>query len=116
MKFVNYKIVFGAIAVIILSIIIKNSTQEILEIKENGSFIADLEKEFKTKQNHNKFLKEQLKYVQTDDFIENEARNRLGLVQNGEVVIQEKFEPSYKKQIKENLEKPNWRQWIDLFM
>lgn len=34
----------------------------------------------------NKFLNEQLKYTQSDSFIENEARKKLGLVKKGEIV------------------------------
>lgn len=34
----------------------------------------------------NKYLNEQLKYTQSDSFVENEARQKLGLVKKGEIV------------------------------
>lgn len=116
MKFVNYKILIGAILVIALVIFLANTTRELFVIQNSGSVVEELENELDRKQNHNKFLQEQLKYVQTNDFIERESREKLGLVKKGEVVVQEKLESKIKVEIEQNLSKPNWKQWLELFM
>ncbi len=116
MKFVNYKILIGSIILIGLAAFLINVTKELFQIQQGGSVVKQLQEELSDKKNQNKFLKEQLKYVQTNDFIEKESRDKLGLVKQGEVVVQEKFNRNLTKSIEENLEKPNWKQWIDLFM
>lgn len=116
MRFVNYKILIGAVVSIALILFLINTTKNLLQIQQSGSLVEELEDELSRKQNHNKFLQEQLKYVQTNDFIERESREKLGLVKKGEVVVQEKFESGIKIEIEENLSKPNWKQWLELFM
>ncbi len=116
MKFVNYKILFGAILIIFLGIILKNTTQELIKIKNNGSYVERLEKELEYEKNRNSFLTEQLKFVQTDTFIEQESRNRLGLVQSNEIIVQKEIENPVRKTLEEKLSTPNWKQWIELFL
>ncbi len=115
MKFVNYKILIGGALIIIFVILLVNTGRELLTIQKNGSLIKQLENELERKENHNKFLQEQLKYVQTEDFIEKESRERLGLVKPGEVVVQERFESKIQENIQKQIEKPNWKQWMELF-
>jgi len=116
MKFVNYKILIGTILVIGLAIFLVNTSKQLLQIQRSDSVVDKLDKELENKQNHNKFLQEQLKYVQTDEFVEKESREKLGLVKKGEVVVQEKLESGINVEIEQNLSKPNWLQWLELFM
>lgn len=116
MKFVNYKILIGSILIIALTIFLINTTKELFQIQKDSSVLDKLEREYRNKQNHNKFLQEQLKYVKTQNFIERESREKLGLVKKGEVVVQEKLESSIQAGIEESLSKPNWKQWLELFM
>lgn len=116
MKFVNYKILIGAVILIILLLFLVNTTTELLKIQRTGSAVVELEEELSEKKNYNKFLEEQLKYVQTNDFIEKESRDKLGLVKKGEVVVQEKIESSVNIQLEEKLSKPNWKLWLELFI
>ena len=116
MKFVNYKILIGAVVIIALGFFLINTTKNLFQIQRSGSVMQELEDELSKKQNHNKFLQEQLKYVQTNEFIERESREKLGLVKKGEVVVQEKLESSINVEIEQNLSKPNWLQWLELFL
>src|SRR3989344_9324685 len=116
MKFVNYKILIGAVVVIALGFFLINTIKNLFQIQRSGSVVEELENELDRKQSHNKFLQEQLKYVQTNEFIERESREKLGLVKKGEVVVQEKLESSIQVEIEQNLSKPNWLQWLELFM
>jgi cell division protein FtsB len=116
MKFVNYKILIGAVVVIALGFFLINTIKNLFQIQRSGSVVEELENELDRKQSHNKFLQEQLKYVQTNEFIERESREKLGLVKKGEVVVQEKLESSINVDIEQNLSRPNWKQWLELFM
>lgn len=116
MRFVKYKILISIAVILILVIILKNAAEKFIQIHESGSVVENLKKELYEKQNQNKFLNERLKYVQTNRFIEEEGREKLGLVKKGEVVVQEKLEVGNRKIVEEKLSPPNWKQWLDLFL
>lgn len=116
MRFVNYKFIIGAVLVAILLLFLVNTTNELLKIRQSGSVVNELQNELNDKNNYNKFLQEQLKYVQTEDFIEKESREKLGLVKKGEVIVQEKIDNSVSIKLEEKLTKPNWKLWLELFI
>ncbi len=116
MKFVNYKILIVTFLVIGLVIFLINTTREIIEIRNEGSVVKRLENELDQKERYQIFLQEQLKYVQTDEFIDKASREKLGLVKPGEVIVQETFESNIQNNIEAIIEKPNWQQWLELFM
>ena len=58
-------------------------------------------------------------FYQSEDFIEQEARNKLNMIKEGETVIVlppnlEEILGEKEKQPQASL--PNWRQWLDLFL
>lgn len=116
MRFVNYKILLGITIILILVLVLKNVGGKSLQIYESESILENLKKELYEKQNHNKFLNERLKYVQTNKFIEDESREKLGLVRKGEVVVQEKLENTNNLTVEQKLSPPNWKQWLELFL
>lgn len=116
MRFVNYKFIIGGVFLIILLLFLVNTTTDLLRIQRTGSVVDGLENELREKENHNKFLIEQLKYVQTNEFIERESREKLGLVKQDEVVVQERIGNSVNTKLEEKLSKPNWKLWIELFI
>ena len=67
-------------------------------------------------------IQKQLEYVQSQDFIEQEARNKLGLAKEGEIIIILPDEESLKKlsprreEEQELLPEPNWKRWLGLFL
>jgi cell division protein FtsB len=67
----------------------------------------------------NQQLQDDLKLATSSAFIEQEARNKLGLVREGEtVVIMDKSHPSAggpDDQLKQTQELPSWKQWWRLF-
>lgn len=74
----------------------------------------ELKIELVTKSQKNAFLKERLQYVQTDTFINEQARNQLGLVQKDEYVIlaPPPEEKEFNKEILDHT--PNWRKWFEM--
>jgi len=60
-------------------------------------------------------LKQQLEYVQSNEFIEKEARDKLGMAKEGEAVVlmPENVSKSSENQIQGEV--PNWKKWWQLF-
>ena len=70
----------------------------------------------------NKKLAEQAELIQSEEFMEKQLRDNLGLAKEGEIVlvlpeadILRKLAPVVPKDEEEPL-KPNWRKWMDLFI
>lgn len=100
--------------VIVLLFIINGLIHSIFDTYSKKSLLTQAQKELEAEKLKNSKLKSQLSYVQTGQFIEEEARNKLFLVKPGEqhVVISDNlFEKN--NQPKKSL--PNWQQWLNLF-
>jgi len=68
----------------------------------------------------NEELKKQLEYVRSQEFLEKEAREKLGLVREGEVVVilPENFKEAIGNdysQTEKDKEVPNWEKWWKVF-
>ena len=85
-----------------------------ITLLNNAGYGKNLEKELSTEQQKNKFLKERLSYVKTDRFVEEEAREKLGLTKPGEkIIILTKKRGEIDQQQTED--KSNWQKWWNLF-
>lgn len=67
-------------------------------------------------------LELKLKFVKSEEFIEKQVRDKLGLVREGEIVvilpedeIVKKFAPLHYEE-EEVLPDPNWKKWMQLFI
>lgn len=79
-----------------------------------GQEVKQVENELAGAQKRNEELKKEFQYVQSDEFVEKEAREKLGLGKPGEtVLIIPKEEPSYAKATEG---KPNWWKWYELYI
>lgn len=70
-------------------------------------------------QETNNKLKNELRYVQSDEFVEEQAREKLGMAKEGEtvVIIQDKaLQEATKSAIPTPTPLPNAMQWLSLFM
>ena len=68
----------------------------------------------------NQELKEKLNYVESEEFVEKEAREKLNMAKEGEVVVvlpDNEFSPPTGGQFSKNKEEDlaNWQQWWHLF-
>ncbi len=69
----------------------------------------------------NEGLKEEVKLVQGQEFLEKQARDKLGLAKEGEIVLVLPEKETLKlfiletKEEKETLPDPNWKKWLKLF-
>lgn len=74
-----------------------------------------LKKELEAEKKKNQFLKQRLFYVKTDEFVEEQARKKLGLVKPGEHTVIAPPEPPKGKETIEIDKTPNWEKWWKLF-
>ena len=64
----------------------------------------------------NKQLQQKLEEVKSDDFVEREAREKLGLGKLGEVVVIVPSPPNLKSQATNSNTEANWRKWWELYV
>lgn len=109
------KILFITITIILL-LIINNLVRSIYDIWQKKDFVAEAEKELIFQKQENQRLKSELSYVQTPEFVEKEARDKLFMVKEGEkrvLLPKEGDEVAIENFPETNL--PNWKKWLELF-
>lgn len=107
-------IVIGASAVLVV-----NLSRSIWDLWRRRDILGERESVLKRIEAEHKRLQSELEYTQSPAFIEQEARNRLGLGKEGEAVVlipNDQF-PISNDQTKEEKEEnlPNWKRWWRLF-
>lgn len=107
------KIIF-IIVIVVLLIIINNLAHSIYDIWQKKDLVTKAENELNFQKQENNKLKSEVAYVQTPEFIEKEARDKLFMVKKGEQRVLIPQEPVKKEEIQKN-SLPNWKQWWELF-
>jgi len=121
---VNKKIVniIGPLTSIVLLVVLTSSfIKGIKRIRDGDALIKKNQAKLEKQVEENKKLEEQVKIVQSDEFMEEQLRNKLGLVKEGEIVIVlpeadivRKLAPIIPEE-EEVKSKPNWQKWMELF-
>lgn len=107
------------ITLIVSLFFINNLVRSIFNLWQKQSLLEREKKELAKAKEENKRLKEQFYYVQSPEFIEEQARNKLLLLKPEEqrILISDNLTlatESGKKRIEKNKE-ANWRRWWELF-
>lgn len=108
-------------AVIIFMILASSLIKSLKRIKEGNTVIEKTKVKLEKINEENKKLAEQLEVTQSEEFIEKQLRDKLGLAKEGEIIIILPEASIVKKlapQIPEEEEvkpKPNWRKLLELF-
>ena len=77
-----------AIAVIVMTIIVGYSVYNMkIELNENKARIESLNKELDSEEKRKVEIAEYQEYIETDEFVEEVAREKLGLVHDDEIVF-----------------------------
>lgn len=109
------KILF-IIAIIVCLIIINNLVRSIYSIWQKDKLVTDAEKQLSYQKEQNERLKSELSYVQTQEFIEKEARDKLFMGKPKEsIVLGSEDQRSEKLSNNMGDSKPNWKKWVELF-
>jgi cell division protein FtsB len=109
------KTMLAVIAVIILLFIIKNNMANIIKTLEDENTAGNLKKKIAEEQRQNQFLRERLFYVKTNQFVEKEAREKLGLSKPGEYIVIAPNPTPLNRNEAETDTRPNWQKWLELF-
>lgn len=111
------KVIYAII--IIFSIYISNNLiQSIYNLLQKQDLVTMASAELVKEKNEYEKLKDQLEKVKRVDFIEEEARNKLFMVQPGEQLVlvpQEVLQASQKVEDQEKPDLPYWQQWLSIF-
>jgi cell division protein FtsB len=105
------------ILIIIISIyIINNLIRSIYNLWQKQDLVTQAREELQKEKNTNAKLKDQLVQVKRPDFIEEEARNKLFMVREGEsiVLVPSISTPSKTHSVKKQ-QKYHWEEWIKFF-
>jgi len=114
MRFVNTKKIIPLILAALLLLVIRNIIGSIESLRQNSHIVTTLKEQEKSEKQKKEFLTQQLHIVKTDEFIETEAREKLGMTKDGEhIVLQPKAPKKEKIVIVDN--SPNWEKWRKAF-
>lgn len=100
--------------------LIVSFSRDIFNLFQKGKEVEKEQLKLEELQIKNEELKRQLEYVKSAEFLEKEAREKLGLAREGEVVVilpenLEELISGNQSQISENQQIPNWKKWLKLF-
>lgn len=106
--------------IIIASVYIMNSlVRSIYNLWQKKDLITVAKTQLAQQQNENEKLQDQLKQVKRNDFIEEEARDKLFMVKNGEQVVMlphtQEEQTGQGTAVQEQPKLPVWQQWLALF-
>ena len=98
-------------------VLVATLPRSIYQLWQRRDIVSEREQELKRIQAENERLKTNLREVQTPGFVERQAREKLGMVKEGETLV---IMPNDKLQMtngEEEKEKstPNWEKWWGLF-
>lgn len=103
---------------VIISIFVINSLlRSIFNLWHKKDLVTVAQKELNKELEENKKLKSQLSFVESKEFVEEAARNKLFMVLPGEqkVLIDKNSSDSTSSARKEQQGSPNWKKWWELF-
>jgi len=93
--------------------------KDLVELIDQNQRLEDLDERYEEAKKENEYLLAELNWVGSDEFIEEEARNKLGLGKEGEVFLVLPDGVGNRQQATgDNSEEgeSNWRAWFKLFV
>jgi cell division protein FtsB len=110
----NVKIIVTTLTIVILLILIRNISFSIYTLIQNEGIVKDLRSQLEEERKEFVFLNQRLSEVQSDNFIEKEAREKLGLVRENEYPV---FltPPSPLQNTLGQSKEENWKKWKNVF-
>ncbi len=111
----HLKKIFAFIVIVFLLIVIKNMITSIFELQNNSQIVSRLKNEELEQKKREQFLNEQLYYVKSNEFVEKQARERLGMVKEGEYIVLAPPSSSDNNPTETKENTPNWKKWLEMF-
>ncbi len=107
--------------VIVFLLMITSLVRNIVRVREAKERLVEKEEYIEEIRMENEELSQRVDTIKSEEFIEKQLRNKLGLAKEGETIIVlpdeetiSKFAPSDEKE-EEILPDPNWKKWFKLF-
>jgi cell division protein FtsB len=94
-------------------------SRDLYNLIGKGGRTGEMEKKVEELSLKNLELKEELEYVESEKFVEKEARDRLNMAKEGEVIVvlpEDLAPPDFQKPQSSNEDLANWQQWLKLFL
>lgn len=108
--------------VLLIVVLLVSLARNVVKIKKVGNTIEEARESVTALEEENAELEKRAQEVQSQEYIEGQLRNELGLVREGEVVlilpeddVLRKLAPEKEKE-SEALPDPNWKKWLNLFI
>jgi len=99
--------------------LIVNLSRDIIRLVESLNQVKRVEEQTREIETKRQALLNKKDYYQTEEFIEEEARNKLNMTKPGEtiVILPENLKAALGQEetSQQNEESPNWKQWWELF-
>ncbi len=118
-KIVNIMGLVGGIVVFL--ILISSLVKSVSRIRVGDSVIEKTKIKIEKAEAENQKLADQLKITQSEEFMEKQLRDKMGLAKEGEIIlvlpeadIVRKLSPQIPEEI-EAKPKSNWQKWMELF-
>jgi len=109
------KRVIFIISVIVLLLLINSLAHSIFDLLGKENVLTSAQKQLALEKAKNQKLRTELSYVQTDQFVEEEAHNKLFLVKPGEQEVLLPSQATQRGASASNQKLPNWQKWLNLF-
>lgn len=110
----------GSIAIFL--VLASSLVKSLKRIQMGDSVIEKTKIKISKVEEENRRLEEQLNIVRSEEYLEKQLRDKLGLVKEGEVVlvlpepdIVRKLSPQIPEE-EELKPKPNWQKWLEMFL
>ena len=104
------------VGILVLFLLVFNSGKRLLLLRTNSQKVLSSEMRLEELKKENEALKFELEYKKTNEFAEEEIRNKLGLAKEGEtVVILPKDQTIESTSNNSGSDLANWEKWRDLF-
>jgi len=109
------KIILSLISLILISLIVNFSLQ-ILKLRQASLILEKRKEELAILEKRNKELTKKKERVESQGFVEEEARKKLGMVKEGDTMeIIPKATPPIRVEETLSGQEPNWRKWWRVF-
>lgn len=104
------------VAILVSILLAINSSRRILTFRTTAQGVGDAQKQLDDLKRENEALKKELEFKKSDQFAEEEIRNKLGLAKPGEAIVMlPKGDERQTTNDERKNELPNWQKWWNLF-
>lgn len=106
-------LLFGAVILALLLIV--NSTKRLSSLRNTSAKVGEAQQQLEALRRENEDFKRELEYKKSGQFVEEEIRDKLGLVKRGEAVVILPKDNQSEAVVDSEPSTPNYIKWWNLF-